>query len=84
MLGQANKIAVAEVPALDRTNRGANDVSARRARTAREGDMSIHGQWSAGSEEDAVQAGVIDALNGGHWRPPTDFPDAYNLGFQDA
>jgi hypothetical protein len=46
--------------------------------------MSIHGQWSAGSEEDAVQAGVIDALNGGHWRPPTDFPDAYNLGFQDA
>ncbi len=46
--------------------------------------MGIHGHWSAGSEESALEAGVIDALNGGQWRPPTDFPDAYNWGFQDA
>jgi hypothetical protein len=46
--------------------------------------MTIHANWQAGSEESALEAGVIHALNGGHWSPPTDHPDAYNLGFQDA
>jgi hypothetical protein len=46
--------------------------------------MSIHAHWQAGSEESALEAGVIDALNGGHWRPPTDYADAYNQGFEDA
>lgn len=46
--------------------------------------MSIHGQWRAGSEDSALEAGVIDALNGGHWRPPEDFPDAYNWAFKDV
>jgi hypothetical protein len=46
--------------------------------------MSIHGHWDAGSEESALEAGVIDALHGGQWRPPADFPDAYNWAFHDA
>lgn len=46
--------------------------------------MSIHAHWQAGTQEDALEAGVIDALNGGHWRPPADYPEAYNAGFEDA
>jgi len=46
--------------------------------------MGIHGQWNAGSEESALEAGVIDALHGGHWRPPADYPDAYNYAYNDA
>lgn len=46
--------------------------------------MGIHGHWNAGSEEHALEAGVIDGLNGGHWRPPADFAGAYNAGFQDV
>ncbi len=46
--------------------------------------MGLHGHWNAGSEESALEAGVIDSLNGGHWRPPDDFADAYNWAFEDA
>lgn len=46
--------------------------------------MSIHGNWNAGSEESALEAGVIDALHGGQWRPPSDYPDAYNWAYSDA
>jgi hypothetical protein len=40
--------------------------------------------WQAGSEESAIEAGVIDALNGRQEHPPADFPKAYNWGFHDA